>query len=296
MTTSTPPTETRLPSRRTVIATSAWAAPAILMTVASPAHAASTDLGVITFAEEPADIVGRGAVVTYAMQLTVPDGLQIPSTVTVAYGTAGVVSGPTTVPTGGKTLFTFEVTALDAETSTEITVSAPRFVPAQTTLTVTTDLTAIKFLHGSSFGVTHKDNVLDQGFDLAPKAPGNIGDYFMNMRWGNPSTSPTNALSLSGIAFAMPGSRVLRGKIDYQLRVLSGGDGLSWERRNGAPNAGRPVAGTVINGTAHRIGGITPAPEYFNTFPAGGSQLAYIVRNEPRISGDKYWRAAVAMP
>lgn len=285
MTDFTPTIETRRPSRRSVIAAGAWAAPAIVMTVASPAHAASTDLGVITFAEEPADLVGRGAVQSFTMQLTVPEGVAIPAQVSVAYSTSGVVDGPTTVPTGGATVFTFEVTARDADGTTDLTVSAPGFVPAQTTLRVTADYTAITFLHGSSYGITHKDNVLNQGYDTSPHQPGDIARYFLNGKWGNPSTSSTNRLSLSGIVFAAPGNTLLRGKVDYRIEVVMGGEGLSWATGQGGRNAGKSIVGTVIDGTAHRLGGITSNSEYENTFPAGGNRLLPIVRDLPVVRG-----------
>lgn len=283
MTQLAPTTESRRPSRRAVIAAGAWAAPAIVMTVTSPAHAASTALGVITFVEEPADIVGRGAVQSFTVQLTVPEGVAIPAQVSVAYGTSGVVDGPTAVPTGGATVFTFEVTARDSEGATDITVSAPGFVPAQTTLRVTADYTAIAFLHGSSYGITHKDNVLNEGFDTSPHQPGDVGRYFLDGKWGNPSTSPTNSLSLSGIVFAMPGNTPLRGKVDYRLQVLTGGEGLSWATGRGGANAGKSIVGTVIDGAAHRVGGITSDAAYQNTFPAGGNRLLPIVRDLPMV-------------
>lgn len=275
----------RLPTRRAVVAASAWTAPAILLTVASPAHAVSTDLGLITFVGDQIDVVGAGAVHTYAVQLTVPTGRTVPAYVSVAYSRSGIVDGPLTVPTGGQTLFSFEVTALSTDGSTDIEISTPGFLPAKTSLAVIVDHSRVRFLNGSSYGTAHKDTVTDRGYGTPVNPAGQSADHFTNGKWGDPSTDYRNQLLLSGLLHV--DGDLPAGPIDYRVRVLLGGEGLSWQTQSGSvpPNSGRPVTqGTVINGTAPSLGTITTDPQYFNTFPKGGNALIPIVRDRAVIS------------
>jgi hypothetical protein len=278
----------RLPTRRAVVAASAWTAPAILLTVASPAHAASTDLGLITFVGEQVDVVGAGAVQTYTMQLTVPEGRTVPAYVTVGYRTSGIVDGPLTVPTGGQTVFSFDVTALAAEGSTEIEVGASGFVPAKTALRVITDYSALRFTHGSGYGSKHKD---DLSQSVGTTAPGTTAIYYMGNRWGDLVATDRNRLLFSGFAEvdSAKGWKFPAGPLDYRLHVLRGGEGLSWASTIAAPNGGRPIKGTIIDGTAHFLGGITTGLEYPSTYPQGGNRLLPIVRDTNGTGRDSVW-------
>jgi hypothetical protein len=107
MTDFTPTTETRHPSRRSVIAAGAWAAPAIVMTVASPAHAASTPP-----APEPS-----GAIMGYIMWVHdvewVSGVYQIPADTLIKVDTAIVATSNTTYCYPQSTV-TMEIVAGDA--------------------------------------------------------------------------------------------------------------------------------------------------------------------------------------
>lgn len=243
--------------RRTLVGAAAWSAPAIVLASAAPAYAVST-LGIISFVDAD-DLIGSGYTSTLTVQLTVPDGLAVPASVDVAYSVAGIVSGPTVVPTGGKTLFTFDVRGLTTAGSTEITVSAKNFVDAQTTVTVTVDNSEIVFLNAFSFGVANSLNTISRsGVGIRNTGTsGSVVDTFPGNTFLYNTTAATNTLLASGFVFQGTPAKnsPIRGKVDFTLDVFTnGGDRLIWQKGSSRPNAGKPVNGTTIIGTTARDG------------------------------------------
>ncbi|WP_426623897.1 hypothetical protein ACPPVW_15055 [Leifsonia sp. McL0607] len=251
---SNPPTGLK---RRTLVGAAAWTAPAIVLVSTAPAYAAST-LGVIWFVD-PEDIIGSGYTATLTVQLTVPDGKTVPTNVSVTYGTAGIVSGPSLVPTGGKTLFTFEVTALDVNGSTDITVSAPDYVPATTTITVTFDNSGIWMMSAFTFGVISNSDTISPGGvgTRTTNASGFLVDSWTG-NWDYASTSTLNTLRPAGQLSRgdAPTFTAMRGRrVEWRLDVATtGSPHLVWAAQSGFAFSDMPIGGTFQTGTAGPTG------------------------------------------
>ncbi|MEY9850469.1 hypothetical protein ABH923_000147 [Leifsonia sp. EB41] len=201
MSTPFPDSPASRPTRRTIVGAAAWAAPAIALTTASPAHAASTP-GVIAFVA-PEDLIGSGHTAQLAVRLTPAPGEKPPATVAVRYGTPGIVDGPTVVATGGTTLIALPVTGLDRNGSTTITVSAPGYLPATTTLTVTFDDGLFFMARNAPFGVSSSNNTLTPTTSTGTRTvsgDGTITDTWTG-RWQYASTSASNTFTPAGTLF-----------------------------------------------------------------------------------------------
>ncbi|MCI0155381.1 hypothetical protein KNO15_01550 [Leifsonia shinshuensis] len=263
--------------RRTLVGAAAWSAPAIVLASAAPAYATSTAQGAITFLD-PADIIGGGYTQTFTVQLTVQKGASIPANVAVAYSVAGVVSGPTSVPTGGRTTVAFSVTGLDVNGSTDITVSAPNFIPATTNLLVTWNNALVRMQSHTVMNVADRLNVAPETVLRSQTAQGHFVDHFTGGKFLRASTAAANTMKINGMVLKSRDSGKTFDKptgstIKFQLDVItSGGERLIWQAGSAAPNAGKPIGGTTIIGNARL--GTTTQPEY----PDGGNQNLPIVR------------------
>ncbi|WP_434316674.1 hypothetical protein [Leifsonia sp. P73] len=126
-------------SRRTVAKTAAWAAPAIALAAASPAHAASPgEVAMILFDADSYEVPALGTI-TITGTLVPAKGSKVPADIkfnvnfpgaTGFYGTPPVVSGNT---------FSMMVTASSNATTATLRVSSsnyPAFTPGTTTVTV----------------------------------------------------------------------------------------------------------------------------------------------------------------
>jgi hypothetical protein len=260
------PTPIRHPEglkRRTLVGAAAWTAPAIVLASTAPAYATSpsTPLGLITFVD-PEDIIGSGYTATLTVQLTAPAGRAIPANVDVEYSTAGIVSGPTTVPTRGKTLFTFDVLALTVNGSTDITVSDPDhgYVSATTTLAVTYDNSGIWTMSAFTFGtVTGAKNTIGPG--SIGKRTTNASGYLVDSWTGtfeHPSTSVNNILRPGGQLSRgdAPNFTAMRGRpVEWRLDVATtGSPNLVWSTKSGFAFSDLPIGGTYVTGTADSNG------------------------------------------
>lgn len=130
-----PADPTPLISRRTVARTAAWAAPAIMLTTASPAFAVSGQKigGAILFDEDEYDItVGKTVTVTGTLVpsagTALPDDLRLTAAVTTGFA---IVSGPTVAGT----TFTVTLSGPKSAASGTLTVSSPDY-PSYLTATV----------------------------------------------------------------------------------------------------------------------------------------------------------------
>lgn len=261
----------------------AWSAPAIALATTAPAYAASTQ-GVIVFID-PADIIGAGGSEVFTCQLTVPPGGTVPATVTVTYSRPGIASGPVTVPTGGQTIFSFTVTAGGSAGSTDITVRAPDYVSAVTTLDVTVDYSDIVMSHVTTFTYTNASNVLVSGFGRRIESAGGVQDVYEGNTFLHPVVSAGNTLNFG--AHIWRGTQndyryVNGGHIGYRLDVFAWGDAaLSWTdsgNATGFANGGKPVNGTQIVGKSEAPGKIN---YLHDGAQRGENALLPIVRTAP---------------
>jgi hypothetical protein len=270
--------------RRTLVGAAAWTAPAIVLASAAPAYATSTELGIITFVD-PEDIIGAGYTANLTVQLTVPSGGAVPANVSVGYSPAGIVSGPTLVPTGGKTTFTVPVKGLDVNGSTAITVSAPGYLPATTTVAVTFDNTGIVMLSAFTFGINVAANSLSPGSagTRSTNAAGFLIDKWTGT-WTYASTAATNTLRPGGQLFRGTPSnfRAMNGKLEWRMDVATtGSPHLIWQKNvSGFAFSGMPIGGTYQTGTAQSNGtlaGTVPAVRgsLTNTKNPGGYAIFY---------------------
>lgn len=246
-------------TRRTLVGAAAWTAPAIALATASPAHAASV-AGVIAFVD-PEDLIGSGYTANLVVQLTPSPGERLPDELSIGYGTASIVDGPTAVATGGKNLVTVPVTGLDANGSTVITVGAPGYIPATTSLRVTFDDGAFFMARNAPFGVRHSANTLNPTTSSGIRsvgADGTIVDSW-NGEWLYRSILASNTFTPTGTLFGGgfddPGT--VSGGIAWKLSVrTTGEDRLAWQQRSGFPFSGRPIGGTYQEGTTRAGSGI----------------------------------------
>ena len=246
-------------TRRTLVGAAAWSAPAIALATASPAYAASV-AGVIAFVDAD-DLIGSGYTANLVVQLTPPQGEPLPDNVSVGYGTAGVVDGPTLVATGGQRLVTVPVTGRDANGSTVITVGAPGYIPAATTLRVTFDDGQFFMARNAPFGVRHSSNTLNPTSSSGIRsfgANGSIVDSW-NGAWLYRSVLASNTFTPAGTLFGGefddPGT--VSGGIAWRLSVrTTGEDRLAWQQRSGFPFSGQPIGGTSQEGTTRAGSGV----------------------------------------
>ncbi|CAM5301028.1 hypothetical protein [Leifsonia shinshuensis] len=246
-------------TRRTLVGAAAWTAPAIALSTASPAHAASP-VGVIAFVDAD-DLIGSGYTADLVVQLTPPTGDPVPANLAVAYSSPGVVDGPTLVATGGKNLVTIPVTGRDVNRSTVITVSAPGYLPATTTLRVTFDDGAFFMARNAPFGVRHSANTLNPTTSSGIRgtaADGTIVDTWTG-GWLYRSTLASNTFTptgtLFGGSFDDPGTIV--GTIAWRLEVVTtGAPNLRWQQRNGFAFSGRALGDTYQEGVTRSGAGL----------------------------------------
>ncbi|MCI0155380.1 hypothetical protein KNO15_01545 [Leifsonia shinshuensis] len=247
-------------SRRTLVGAAAWTTPAIVLATAAPAYATST-LGLITFVD-PEDIIGSGYTATLAVQLTVPTGGSVPTHVTVGYSTPGVLSGPTTVPTGGKTLFTFPVKALDVNDSTAITVRADGYVDATTTITVTHDNSGIYLMSALIMNQPGAGNQVDSAGPgtRTVNANGFLVDSWIGA-FERKSTAAANWLKIGGQLSrgTPPAFKEMKGRLDWNLSsTYTGSPNLVWAGKPGDTSFafhGQPLGGSTFqSGTASSNG------------------------------------------
>ena len=259
MSTPFPDSPAPRPTRRTIVGAAAWAAPAIALTTASPAHAASTP-GVIAFVD-PEDLIGSGHTAQLAVRLTPAPGGKPPATVAVRYGTPGIVDGPAVVTTGGTTLIALPVTGLDRNGSTTITVSAPGYLPATTTLTVTFDDGLFFMARNAPFGVSSSYNTLTPTTSHGVRttsADGTITDTWTG-RWLYASTSASNTFTAAGTLFGggIAAPKAITGSIDWRLDVhTTASPNLRWKEQSGFAFSGMPIGGTFQSGRSSSVGGL----------------------------------------
>lgn len=248
--------------RRTLVGAAAWTAPAIVLASAAPAYATST-LGLITFID-PEDIIGSGYTATLTVQLTVPAGGSVPSSVNIRYGTPNVLRGPTSAPTGGNATFTFQVTALDVNASTEITVRAPGYVDGTTTITVTADRSGFLFLQGFSFRSTSTQNKMVGSPVRTTSANGTVTDSFRGGEFKYNGLGDGNALNINGFLLRSD-MKAMAGVVEFNLDVFAVGyvpNGVSsyllWQNSGNRPNSGKPITEIAarINGKTARDGSL----------------------------------------
>lgn len=244
-------------TRRTLVGAAAWSAPAIALSTASPAHATST-VGVIAFVSADT-LIGSGYTAELVVQLTPPAGAAPPADLSVHYSDSTVVDGPTLVPTGGKSLVTIRVTGRDANGSTVITVRAPGYIPATTTLTVAYDDGHFFMARNVPFGVKSSANTLNptSSDGLRSVSPdGTIVDTWTG-GWLYRSTSASNtftaACTLFGGGFNDLGA--MRGRVEWRMDVsTSASRNLFWQKRDGFAFSEQPIGGTFQSGTTPRDG------------------------------------------
>ncbi|MEN2737817.1 hypothetical protein ABCS02_08505 [Microbacterium sp. X-17] len=279
------------PTRRTIVGAAAWAAPAIALTTASPAYAASTP-GVIAFLD-PEDLIGSGHTARLAVQLTPAPGEQLPASVSVRYGTPGVVDGPVVVATGGAALVTIPVTGLDTNGSTTITVSAPGYLPATTTLAVTFDDGLFYMARNAPFGVTSSYNTLTPTTSHGVRAianDGTITDTWTGT-WQYASTGASNTFTPTGTLFGggFGNPAFLRGGVDWRMEAhTTASPNLVWQKQDGFAFSGMPIGGTHQSGRTSTGDGFTvmkvvPAVRATRSTAASPGGTAIFVWTFPRF-------------
>lgn len=283
---------TRL-SRRGIVGAAAWSAPAIALATASPAYATSV-AGVIAFVDAE-DLIGSGYTTRLVVRLTPQAGARPPVNLSVGYGTPGVVDGPTLVPTGGDTLVTIPVTGRSANGSTVITVSAPGYIPATTSLTVTFDDGRFFMARNAPFGVRNSANTLTPTTSAGVRstsADGAITDAWTGT-WLYRSTSASNTFTPAGTLFGggHDDPKALTGVIEWRMDVYTqGGPNLRWQKRDGFPYSEVPIGNTFQSGTTRATSGlvlmnVVPAVRRTLSGTASPGGFAFFSWTFPRFPG-----------
>ncbi len=237
--------------RRTLVGAAAWAAPAIVLTQASPAAATSTELGVITFVTSSQRIDG-GTSFMLVGTVVPAAGRSLPSELSLAYG--GAVTGPLKVAVAEGS-FTFVITASNpaAETPSTVTASAPGYAPAEYTCTVAPAVTPE--VPGDAFFYPQYVMTLVAGTSVAWDGVPRNG-----VRSVNPAGEVTD--TFTGSMYTNVVGRVLsltfglmevRGRdLPYNIRVVaSGGDRLQWLDSRATVTSWSASSKTASNGSNH---------------------------------------------
>ncbi len=165
------------------------------------------------------------------------------------------MNGPSTASTGGKAVFTFPVKGLDVNGSTNITVSAPGYMPATTTIAVTYDNSGTYMLSAFTFGTIVGGNTLTTGSagTRTTNASGFLTDNWTGT-FTHPSTATTNTLRAGGQLSrgTPPTFTAMKGKVEWRMdAAVTGSQNLIWQKNvPGFAFSGVPIGGTYQTGTA----------------------------------------------
>jgi|GEM_PF-1465950 len=301
-------------SRRTVAKTAAWAAPAIALAAASPAHAASSgEVAMILFDADSYEVPALGTI-TITGTLVPAKGSKVPADIkfnvnfpgaTGFYGTPPVVSGTT---------FSMTVTAYSNATTATLRVSSsnyPAYTPGTTTVTVAKSgailvgqpsydvpqdgVISVKGTLQAPQGGTLPDDITlvastTDGFTVLIQPVVTDNTYELVVRGDSaPGATGTVTVSSSNHPAYTPGTAVLTAVAGD---VATGGPKLVWDEHAFVAPGGAP---TVITGKIILPPGMTSLPAGFTLVVQSATETWKVLEN-PVITGPDTFSVTVSGP